>query len=152
MKLTTEATCCCRRLSQMHENCPLSILVPMDGAVRVSSIVQAATEGQAPSEAPAWKPVLLLIPARFGLDKLTDKYVPNLKLLYRVPQFLGIAGGRPGRSLYFVACQGNQTVSFLLAIDKCLDTSVDVNLKLFARHRRRAVLLRSTLCQAACDT
>ncbi|KAG0231193.1 Cysteine protease atg4c [Mortierella sp. GBA43] len=110
-----------QRLSHRHEDCPLSIMVPMDGAVRVSSIVRAATHTQASSEAPlsrapmpdadamgAWKPVLLLIPARFGLDKLTERYIPNLKQLFRIPQFLGIAGGRPGRSLYFVACQGNE--------------------------------------------
>jgi hypothetical protein len=30
----------------------------------------------------------------------------NLKQLFRMPQFLGIAGGRPNRSLYFVASQG----------------------------------------------
>ncbi|KAF9946605.1 Cysteine protease atg4c, partial [Modicella reniformis] len=74
-----------QRLSQRHDDCPLSIMVPMDGIVRISSIVQAATRIQSQSEGPsslmpaldakamaAWKPVLLLIPSRFGLDKLTD--------------------------------------------------------------------------------
>ncbi|KAF9353708.1 Cysteine protease atg4b [Mortierella sp. NVP85] len=100
-----------QRLSQRHEDCPLSIMVPMDGAVRLSSIMQAATRGAGNldgSTAIAWKPVLLLIPARFGLDKLTERYVHNLKQLFRMPQFLGIAGGRPGRSLYFVASQGDE--------------------------------------------
>ncbi|KAG0207987.1 Cysteine protease atg4b [Mortierella sp. GBA30] len=54
-----------------------------------------------------WKPVMLMIPTRFGLEKLTAKYTTNLKQLFKIPQFLGIAGGRPGRSLYFVACQGD---------------------------------------------
>ncbi|KAK3827890.1 MAG: hypothetical protein J3Q66DRAFT_276500 [Benniella sp.] len=100
-----------QRLSQRHEDCPLSIMVPMDGAVRVSSTMQAATRGAGGLEgstAMAWKPVLLLIPARFGLDKLTERYVHNLKQLFRMPQFMGIAGGRPGRSLYFVASQGDE--------------------------------------------
>lgn len=85
-------------------------MVPMDGAVRVSSIVQAATQDLNLDESTtmAWKPVLLLIPARFGLDKLTERYVHNLKQLFRMPQFMGIAGGRPGRSLYFVASQGKK--------------------------------------------
>jgi cysteine protease ATG4 len=89
-------------------------MVPMDGAVRVSSIMQAATRSAGNldgSTAMAWKPVLLLIPSRFGLDKLTERYVHNLKQLFRMPQFMGIAGGRPGRSLYFVASQGKKTVS-----------------------------------------
>ncbi|CAJ0627246.1 7865_t:CDS:2 [Entrophospora sp. SA101] len=40
-----------------------------------------------------------------GTDKLNQKYSGNLKALFTFPQFLGIAGGRPGRSLYFVAVQ-----------------------------------------------
>ncbi|KAI1297004.1 Cysteine protease atg4b [Mortierella claussenii] len=59
-------------------------------------------------ESSGWKPVVVLLPARFGLEKLTEKYISNLKQLFRLPQFLGIAGGRPGRSLYFVANQGNE--------------------------------------------
>ncbi|ORZ26634.1 hypothetical protein BCR41DRAFT_300870 [Lobosporangium transversale] len=90
-----------KRLSQQHEDCPLSIMVPMDGLLQVSGVNQLLLGG-------AWKPVLLLIPTRFGLDKLTEKYIPNLKQLFRMPQFMGIAGGRPGRSLYFVACQGDE--------------------------------------------
>ncbi|KAF9347229.1 Cysteine protease atg4b [Mortierella sp. AD094] len=105
-----------KRLSQHHADCPLAVLVPMDNSVRVSSIVQAATLSQAQMEAQmmppktitSWRPVLLLIPTRYGLEKLTEKYIPNLKQLFRMPQFMGIAGGRPGRSLYFVACQGEE--------------------------------------------
>lgn len=96
----------------------------MDGTVRVSSIMSAAMGTEATATAASesasvakdgesataaaikWKPVMLLLPTRFGLDKLTAKYATNLKQLFRIPQFLGIAGGRPGRSLYFVACQG----------------------------------------------
>ncbi|KAI1302675.1 Cysteine protease atg4c [Mortierella claussenii] len=123
-----------RRLSQGHGDSPLSILVPMDGLLRVSSVVQAATHVMQRTSHPAaqasvqvkptpvlptaaelknwplgaWKPVLVLIPTRFGLDRLVGNYIPNLKQLFRMPQFMGIAGGRPGRSLYFVACQGDE--------------------------------------------
>ncbi|KAG0357578.1 Cysteine protease atg4b [Gamsiella multidivaricata] len=121
-----------KRLSQDHQDCPAAMLVPMDGTLHVSNIVQAATHvqraslhgavkdkdknGPVPSseamEAEVsdgpWRPVLVMIPTRFGLDKLTEKYTHNLKQLFRIPQFLGIAGGRPGRSLYFVACQGDE--------------------------------------------
>ncbi|KAG0007891.1 Cysteine protease atg4b, partial [Entomortierella chlamydospora] len=105
-----------KRLAQHHADCPLTVLVPMENCVRVSSIVQAATLSQAqidaqmmpPKTITSWRPVLLLIPTRYGLEKLTEKYIPNLKQLFRMPQFMGIAGGRPGRSLYFVACQGEE--------------------------------------------
>lgn len=93
----------------------------MDNQLRASEIVQIALGGSkdhvngatVPSPSATtfngldrWKPVVLLMPVRYGLEKLTEKYSNNLKKLFELPQFLGIAGGRPGRSLYFVACQG----------------------------------------------
>lgn len=106
-----------RRLSQRHVDCPLTIMVPMDNTVYVTEIMNIAlnASGQPDNkppmpdtaEADQWKPVVLLMPARYGLEKITERYVNNLKTLFKLPQFLGIAGGRPGRSLYFVACQGN---------------------------------------------
>ncbi|KAG0249742.1 Cysteine protease atg4b [Mortierella polycephala] len=114
-----------RRLSQRHVDCPLAVMVPMDNSIRMSEIVHAATTQQAIAggdsstpnkqeftDTPGWKPVVMLIPARYGLDKLTERYTKNLKQLFRLPQFLGIAGGRPGRSLYFVASQGNELLYF----------------------------------------
>jgi len=119
-----------RRLTKSHQDCPLKLIVPMDGTVRVSAVLRAALSSHKVPSAPpcnfsttsllpaptvpiltplqsqAWRPVLLLIPTRYGLDRVTGKYLANLKQLFRMPQFLGIAGGRPNRSLYFVACQG----------------------------------------------
>ncbi|KAF9152584.1 Cysteine protease atg4b [Linnemannia schmuckeri] len=120
-----------KRLTKLHYDCPLKVIVPMDGTVRVSAVLRAAsshsshlsastTSSTSPSPSPdpilrttpaslqAWRPVLLLIPARYGLDRVTGKYLANLKKLFRMPQFLGIAGGRPNRSLYFVASQGDE--------------------------------------------
>ncbi|KAG0258052.1 Cysteine protease atg4b [Mortierella polycephala] len=107
-----------KRLSEGHRKCPLTILVPMDGTVRISEVIGAATTAQTTSSTRSssgstavetkWKPVMLMIPVRLGLDKLTAKYRRNLRQLFRMPQFLGIAGGRPSRSLYFVACQGDE--------------------------------------------
>ncbi|KAF9427707.1 Cysteine protease atg4b [Podila epigama] len=114
-----------KQLSQKHHDCPAHISVIMDNTIRASEVAQTAMSGgvivdrtRRPSS-PAhgsftfngldrWKPVILLLPSRFGLEKLTEKYIHNLKKLFELPQFLGIAGGRPQRSLYFVACQGNE--------------------------------------------
>ncbi|KAF9125642.1 Cysteine protease atg4b [Mortierella sp. 14UC] len=124
-----------KRLTKSHYDCPLKVIVPMDGTVRVSAVLRAASSHRShsststgsssssstspspspdpiliptPSQSQAWRPVLLLIPNRYGLDKVTAKYLANLKQLFRMPQFLGIAGGRPNRSLYFVASQGDE--------------------------------------------
>ncbi|KAF9215588.1 Cysteine protease atg4b [Podila verticillata] len=116
-----------KQLSQKHNDCPVHISVPMDNQLRASEIVQMALGGSkdyvngatVPSPSSTtfngldrWKPVVLLMPVRYGLEKLTEKYSNNLKKLFELPQFLGIAGGRPGRSLYFVACQGNELFYF----------------------------------------
>ncbi|KAF9952599.1 Cysteine protease atg4b [Mortierella alpina] len=111
-----------RRLSQRHVDCPLTIMVPMDNTVYVTEIMNLALSrtGQADGKpltqekvaSDSWKPVVLLMPARYGLEKITERYFNNLKTLFKLPQFLGIAGGRPGRSLYFVACQGNELFYF----------------------------------------
>ncbi|KAK3842580.1 MAG: hypothetical protein J3R72DRAFT_128676 [Linnemannia gamsii] len=120
-----------RRLSYKHPDCPVAIIVSMDGTIEISDLVNVATgkgsqsqaHGMAPAGSPdpqrqtqqqpeQWKPVVVMMPVRFGLDKLKEGYVNNLKHLFKLPQFLGIAGGRPGRSLYFVACQGNDLFYF----------------------------------------
>ncbi|KAF9164774.1 Cysteine protease atg4, partial [Mortierella sp. AD010] len=107
-----------KRLTEQHTSCPVTVMVQMDITVRFSDILHAACEGHGANvstgpdrdglKANNWKPVVLLMPSRFGLEKLTERYVGNLKRLFRLPQFLGIAGGRPGRSLYFIASQGNE--------------------------------------------
>ncbi|KAF9433606.1 Cysteine protease atg4c [Entomortierella beljakovae] len=98
-------------------NCPVTVLVPMYNSISYSEILRAATDSRNTSstkdsnknESPSnWKPVVILMPSRFGLDKLTESYVGNLKQLFKLPQLLGIAGGRPGRSLYFIANQGSE--------------------------------------------
>jgi hypothetical protein len=119
----------------------------MDNSLRMSEIVNAASpphssdSGSSPagwshsestiemngssntstggSQRAKWKPVVLLMPARYGLEKLTERYVGNLKQLFKLPQFLGIAGGRPGRSLYFVATQGEFAVACNGVIHGC---------------------------------
>ncbi|KAG0266010.1 Cysteine protease atg4b [Linnemannia exigua] len=120
-----------RRLSYKHSDCPVAVMVSMDGTIDISELANVATgkgshaqaHGMAPPGSPdpqrqtqqqpgKWKPVVVMMPVRFGLDKLKEGYVTNLKHLFKLPQFLGIAGGRPGRSLYFVACQGNDLFYF----------------------------------------
>ena len=59
-----------------------------------------------------WHTVILIIPVRLGVDKLHESYVEPLSKLFTMPQTLGIFGGRPRQSLYFVGMQG-QDVLFL---------------------------------------
>ncbi|CAB4424750.1 unnamed protein product [Rhizophagus irregularis] len=94
-----------KRLSLTHKECPLAIYVPTDNTIYRSEIIDAATGEHDIGDQKPWKPVLILLSVRLGTDKLNPSYSDNLKALFTFPQFLGIAGGRPGRSLYFVAVQ-----------------------------------------------
>lgn len=61
----------------------------------------------------SWSPVLLLVPLVLGLgEKINERYIPLLAKVLTFPQSVGIVGGRPGSSLYFVGCQ-DENVFFL---------------------------------------
>ncbi|KAJ7712218.1 hypothetical protein B0H16DRAFT_1625925 [Mycena metata] len=60
-------------------------------------------------EAKRWgdRPVLLLLGIKLGIEGVNPIYYETIKLLYTFPQSVGIAGGRPSSSYYFVGAQGD---------------------------------------------
>ncbi|KAJ7633993.1 peptidase family C54-domain-containing protein [Mycena rosella] len=69
----------------------------------------AHSKGHGKPETKVWgdRPVLLLLGIRLGLDGVNPVYHETIKLLYTFPQSVGIAGGRPSSSYYFVGVQEN---------------------------------------------
>jgi cysteine protease ATG4 len=57
-----------------------------------------------------FKPVLILVALRLGIDSLHPTYHPALKTCFEIPSFVGIAGGRPNSSLYFIGLQGDELI------------------------------------------
>ncbi|KIY68678.1 hypothetical protein CYLTODRAFT_395071 [Cylindrobasidium torrendii FP15055 ss-10] len=57
----------------------------------------------------AWgkKPVLVLMGLRLGLEDVNPLYHETIKMLFTLPQTVGIAGGRPSSSYYFVGFQAD---------------------------------------------
>ncbi|PFH54990.1 hypothetical protein XA68_11165 [Ophiocordyceps unilateralis] len=51
-------------------------------------------------------PTLILVGTRLGIDKITPVYWEALTASLQMPQSVGIAGGRPSSSHYFVGVQG----------------------------------------------
>lgn len=59
------------------------------------------------------QPTLILIGTRLGIDNVTPVYWDGLKAVLKFPQSVGIAGGRPSASHYFIGTQG----SYLFYLD-----------------------------------
>ncbi|KAE8148829.1 putative cysteine protease atg4 [Aspergillus avenaceus] len=53
------------------------------------------------------QPTLILIATRLGIENVTPVYWDGLKAALQLPQSVGIAGGRPSASHYFVGTQGS---------------------------------------------
>lgn len=75
-----------------------------------------------------WKQLILLIPLRLGHEKLNPIYSDCLKAMLSLEWCIGIIGGRPKHSLYFVGYQEEKLIH--LDPHYCQDL-VDVNLENF---------------------
>jgi cysteine protease ATG4 len=49
---------------------------------------------------------LVLVPLTLGVGRVSPLYHPQLRAVLAAPQSVGIVGGRPGASLYFIGVQG----------------------------------------------
>ena len=104
--------------------CGLSVVNAVDGTIYRSDVYAASNissdaweqdEDSPKRSSPSsihrsgWggKSVLILIGIRLGLDGVNPIYYDSIKTLFTFPHSVGIAGGRPSSSYYFVASQAN---------------------------------------------
>uniref|UniRef100_A0A6B2EHG3 Cysteine protease n=1 Tax=Phlebotomus kandelakii TaxID=1109342 RepID=A0A6B2EHG3_9DIPT len=73
---------------------------------------RSPSRGQPPenSENIHWKALILLVPLRLGAEKLNQIYGNSLKALLSLEASIGIIGGRPKHSLYFVGHQEDKLI------------------------------------------
>lgn len=94
---------CIEALVRTYEVAGLKVYVTGDGPdVYEKTLLDIAKPGGQP-----FQPVLLLVGTRLGIDRITPVYWEALKESLRMPQSVGIAGGRPASSHYFVGNQGS---------------------------------------------
>uniref|UniRef100_U5EY72 Cysteine protease n=1 Tax=Corethrella appendiculata TaxID=1370023 RepID=U5EY72_9DIPT len=71
-----------------------------------------------------WKSLILLVPLRLGTEKLNPIYSECLKAMFSLENCIGIIGGRPKHSLYFL---GNQEDKLIHLDPHYCQDMVDVN-------------------------
>ncbi|KAG8836292.1 Cysteine protease atg4 [Serendipita sp. 399] len=116
-----------KRLVGEFDDAGLEVVVAVDSVVYETDVYAASStvrgrNGQRASdtgttklskkknqEPPKWggRPVLILVGIRLGIDGVNPIYYDSVKTLFTFPQTVGIAGGRPSSSYYFVGVQGD---------------------------------------------
>ncbi|KAJ8293624.1 Cysteine protease ATG4 [Rhodotorula toruloides] len=92
-----------KTLVNAYEPAGLKVVSCVDGTVYESEVLAASTR-----DGEKWKmPVLVLINVRLGIDGVNPIYYEAIKGIFRLSQSVGIAGGRPSSSYYFVGAQAN---------------------------------------------
>jgi hypothetical protein len=57
-----------------------------------------------------WKAVMILVPLRLGGEKFNTIYSDCIRKLFCTPLCVGIIGGKPKHSMYFVGCQDDKLI------------------------------------------
>jgi len=67
-------------------------------------------DGEAPSPLPWQRSLIIMIPMRLGGEALNAIYIPCVKKLLSHPSCMGIIGGKPKHSLYFMGFQDDKLI------------------------------------------
>jgi len=93
---------CIQALTNTQESSALRVYITGDG----SDVYEDAFMNIARPDGHSFKPTLILVGTRLGLEKITPVYWEALKSSLKMTQSIGIAGGRPSSSHYFIGVQG----------------------------------------------
>ncbi|VVC91525.1 cysteine protease ATG4D [Leptidea sinapis] len=83
----------------------LEVYVAQDSTVYIKDIYSLCKSG-----GNSWKSLILLVPVKLGSERLNPIYGPCLTSLLTLEFCIGIIGGRPKHSLYFVGYQDDRLI------------------------------------------
>ncbi|KZT40431.1 hypothetical protein SISSUDRAFT_1031980 [Sistotremastrum suecicum HHB10207 ss-3] len=110
-----------KTLANAFPECDLSVAVAVDGVIYESDVYAASNLHAAHSQGRTngkkggekkWgdRGVLVLIGIRLGIEGVNPIYYDCLKTIFTFPQSVGIAGGRPSSSYYFLGYQDQSLI------------------------------------------
>lgn len=110
-----------RSLVQQYAPDSFCMYVPTDGVVCIDKVtlqcVQQRERGNHrvsinndSYQEGSWRSVLILIPLRLGIEKLNPIYYKAIRECLKLPQSIGIIGGKPKQSFYFVGFQDDHLI------------------------------------------
>eukprot|EP00211_Chloroparvula_japonica_P017436 CAMPEP_0119144730 /NCGR_PEP_ID=MMETSP1310-20130426/36367_1 /TAXON_ID=464262 /ORGANISM="Genus nov. species nov., Strain RCC2339" /LENGTH=292 /DNA_ID=CAMNT_0007136501 /DNA_START=274 /DNA_END=1149 /DNA_ORIENTATION=+ len=91
------------RSGSLHD-APLRIYVARESALYHDDIVRPFEANPSKDD---FTPVFITIPIRLGIDSINPVYYITILDLFRIPYCMGIVGGRPRASYYFVGREGD---------------------------------------------
>ncbi|EED14163.1 autophagy cysteine endopeptidase Atg4, putative [Talaromyces stipitatus ATCC 10500] len=94
---------CIQALSDEYKDAGMNVYVSSDNTYVYEDKFKAVAYNQSDR----MRPTLILLGTRLGIDRITPVYRKGLEDLLKLPQALGIAGGRPSASHYFIGVQNS---------------------------------------------
>ena len=112
----SEANCMIRVLVRKQKPFGLTMYVAKENTIYKDEIFklceptrgieQEEEEEDSDNETPVFHPVIIVVPVRLGLDTIEECYYSLLRTLLSSTLSIGIIGGKPNSSLYFIGFQG----------------------------------------------
>ncbi|KAI9365467.1 hypothetical protein DFJ73DRAFT_654423 [Zopfochytrium polystomum] len=96
-------------LNDTNVESSIAVYVATDGCVILDEMQQACVHMDHNGKK-SWRSLLVLVPVRLGLESLNSVYVDAIKRSFAIPHTVGVAGGRPNSSLYFIGYEGDNLV------------------------------------------
>ncbi|CAD7080003.1 unnamed protein product [Hermetia illucens] len=95
-----------KKLVKYDDWCSIEIHVALDNTIVTDDIYSlCSTESDS-----SWKPLLLIIPLRLGLNEINPIYIPALQKCFELVESVGMIGGRPNQALYFIGYVGEEVI------------------------------------------
>ncbi|XP_076847983.1 cysteine protease atg4da [Brachyhypopomus gauderio] len=98
----------CKAVNRSTELEDLAVYVAQDSTVYKEDIVQLCDQRSLDSGISEWRSVIILVPVRLGGECLNPSYTQCVKNILRLECCIGIIGGKPKHSLFFIGFQDEQ--------------------------------------------